>query len=329
MSNRKKLSWVLAWVVASFLIYWCVQGVHWDRALSEWKNVHPWGLVLAVLFNLSILAFWAAQWKVFLPKRFHVSFGRMIEINALMAMTLNTVPFLMGQVLGVVLLAKREKVGHAAALSALALDQLAEGFSKISLFLLVATLTPLPAWMKRGILLAVLAILFLVIALFFFAHRFPGLQGSWKDPSHPRLKKVIHSITRWAHYLEALRDFRILFFGLAMALGMKGMEAMAVFMIQKSFGLDLPIWTVFLVLASVSLATMVPVAPGNLGVYEATVFFIYQYLGVSAELALGLALFQHLCFLVPNILPGYLILLIRNFYPLKSRQASLGASLAE
>ena len=114
---------------------------------------------------------------------------------------------------------------------------------------------------------------------------------------------------------------------MGLALIMKGSEALAILAIQKSFGVDLPIWTIFLILASVSLVTMVPVSPGNLGVYEAAVFFVYQYLGLPVEQALGLALLQHICLLIPNIGTGYLILLYRNFYPIRPPSGQGGNSL--
>ena len=59
-------------------------------------------------------------------------------------------------------------------------------------------------------------------------------------------------------------------------------------------------------LAAVILGSMVPVSPGNLGTYEASVFLAYRYLGVAPEQALSLALVQHLCFMLPSVGVGYL-----------------------
>jgi glycosyltransferase 2 family protein len=329
--KSKKRRWllVLAWAVASFCIYLVARKLQWDSVLSELKNISPFWLILAVVSNLLILVFGTAQWINFLPKGYHVSFKNMLEINALMAMTSNTVPFLAGQALAVVLLAKREKMGHAVALSVMALDQFAEGFAKMSLFLLVALLTPIPDWMKQGILLAFLGIFILFTVLFFFAHRHRQFKDFMDKRSHPRLETVWRFVSRWAHHLEALRSYKIFSLGMGIALAMKGMEALAIFLVQKSFGLDLPFWTILLVLASISLVTMVPVAPGNLGVYEATVFFVYQFLGLPPEQALGVALVQHVCYLVPLIGSGYLILLIRNFYPHSQQSPTVGTPLTK
>ena len=98
-----------------------------------------------------------------------------------------------------------------------------------------------------------------------------------------------------------------------LAYGMKLGEVLAIWGVQKSFDVDLPILSVLLILATLNLTTLVPLAPGNLGVYEATVFFIYQYLGVAPEQALALALVQHLCFLLPLTGTGYIFILLRNF----------------
>lgn len=323
-SKKGKWLWVMGWGVASFFIYLVAQKLQWNSVLTELKNTNFFWLAAAVVSNFFILVFGTSQWINFLPRGYHVRFKNMLEISALIAMTSNTVPFLVGHALGVVLLAKREKVGHSVALSVLALDQIAEGFAKLSLFLLVVILTPIPDWMKQGILAAFLGIFILFTVLFFFAHRHQQFKAFMNKRSHPRWNKVWHFISRWAHHLEALRSFRIFSLSIGIALAMKGAEALAIFLVQKSFGLDLPFWTILMVLASVSLVTMVPVTPGNLGIYEATVFFVYKYLGLPPEQALGVALVQHFCYLIPLIGTGYLILLIRNFFPYRTQQTAKG-----
>lgn len=328
-SKKKRWLYILAWAVASICIYLAVRKLQWESVLVELKNAHLFWLALAMAGNGFVLVLGTLQWLNFLPRDYHIGFPRMIEVNALVAMTSNTVPFLAGPALAIVLLAKREKVGHAVALSVIALDQFAEGFAKFSLFLLVIVLAPIPDWMRQGIIIALSAIFLLFAVLFFFAFRHRHFKIFMSRQSHPRWYKVWRFISRWAHHLEALRSVRIFAVGMGTALAMKGAEVFAIWAIQKSFGVDLPLWTIFVVLASVSLVTMVPVAPGNLGIYETTVFFVYQYLGLPAEQALGLAILQHLCLLIPHIGAGYLILIFRNFYPLPPHQAKKEISQAE
>jgi uncharacterized membrane protein YbhN (UPF0104 family) len=64
-----------------------------------------------------------------------------------------------------------------------------------------------------------------------------------------------------------------------------------------------------LVVAALDLATMIPIAPGHLGVFEATVSFGYRYLGVDPERALLAALVYHAVFLTAMVGPGLFVAL--------------------
>jgi uncharacterized membrane protein YbhN (UPF0104 family) len=86
----------------------------------------------------------------------------------------------------------------------------------------------------------------------------------------------------------------------------KGAEVLAIVAVQRAFGVTVDPGGTLLVLAALLLATMVPVAPGNLGTYEAAVFLTYRYLGLSPAMALSLAIVQHVAFLIPAVGVGYL-----------------------
>lgn len=315
MQNRRKLLWTLAWAVVSVLLFFCFRNIQWARVWTELAGLDIAWLAPAIIMNLSILGLWALQWEVFLPRSYSVPLSRMTEIAALISMTLNTVPFFAGHLLGVMLLWKRQRVGTAAALSLLALDQLAEGLAKVSVFLLLGLFTPIPLWMKKGILLVTIAVASLFVLLYMLARRYRLAPGKGEKAPGPPLGRAMGFVAQWANYLEALRSTRQFCVGLGLAMAMKGSEAIAIWAVQKAFGISLPLWTVFLVLAALALATMVPISPGNLGVYEAVVFFIYKYLGIPPEQAMGLALIQHLCYLLPMVGTGYLCIILRYFYP--------------
>jgi uncharacterized membrane protein YbhN (UPF0104 family) len=92
---------------------------------------------------------------------------------------------------------------------------------------------------------------------------------------------------------------------LALALAKKLAELLAIVCVQHAFGVALPPESALLILAAVNLATLLPVVPGNLGVYEAGVVVAYSWLGVTPERALGIAVVQHACYVAALALPGY------------------------
>jgi uncharacterized membrane protein YbhN (UPF0104 family) len=92
---------------------------------------------------------------------------------------------------------------------------------------------------------------------------------------------------------------------LALALAKTLAEAAAILCVQRAFGVALAPESALVILAAINLATLLPLVPGNLGVYEAAVVLAYSHLGVPAERALGIAVVQHACCFVALALPGY------------------------
>ena len=304
----KKIPFIIfLWVFAAGIFYLCLQSIDLNQAWNELSKATPSWLFLGFFFNVCILGFWTALWCLLLPKNLSIPFVRVFQANSFMSTSCNTIPFPGGHAIGVMALARRTKVGHTVALSVLALDQLMEGFAKIFVLTLVVIFVPLPELMGQAILVFIAAIGFFASIMFYFAHKKPEAREGQEAGSVTG--KVRAFVSRWSAHLEVLRDMRIFSLGLLLALLMMFTQTLGIWAVQKSLNLDLPVWAPILVMGALNLATVLPITPGNFGVYEGTAFLVYQFCGLSPELALSLALLQHLCFLVPMVGAGYLVLL--------------------
>jgi len=234
------------------------------------------------------------------------------------AMISNLVPFMVGQASGVLLLARYGGIGHASALSVYTMEQVAEGIAKLVVVVGLALFAPLPELLARGV--QILAVVVSVLGVTFVVLAFRFRHPPAAVPPASTLGRVKHFGARWAHSLEGLRTPRVFAAGIALALGMKAMELGGILAIQQALGLDLPVGTALLVLASVSFATIISVSPGNLVVFEAASFAAYRLTGVSPEHALTLSLLQHVCYLIPMVGVGYLYGGRRMFKELRDPQ---------
>jgi len=306
-------------VAASLMLVFALQDVDWDRFLQLLRSLRaPW-LVLAIGLNGSIIVLWSLQWRVLVPGEGSVSWANMFLVVSAMAMISNSVPFMVGQASGVLLLARYGGIGYASALSVYTMEQVAEGIAKLTVVVGVALFAPLPAPLAAGVrvvavLVSVLGVTFVVLA---FRFRHPPAAARPTDA----LGRVKHFGAQWAHSLEALRTPRVFALGVALALGMKAAELGGILAVQQALGLDLPVGTALLVLASVSFATIVSVTPGNLGVFEAVSYAAYRLTGVSPEHALTLSLLQHVCYLIPMLGVGYVYGGMRVFKDLRDPQS--------
>ncbi len=313
MSRTRAWLWLAAWLFTTALVLLLASRVDARLLGRVLQQADFRWLVAAVASNVLIIPFGSRQWSAFLPGASPVPPRRLFELFAFTSVANNTTPSIMGHVTGVLLLGAEPGVGRAAALSVLALDQIAVGMLKLAVLVGAALLVPLPAWMRHGFLalaVTVAVLLTLVLVAAIQHNRVNALKShagraQWIRPA-------LDLLGRWTRDLEALRTPRRFARGLGWAAAIKCAEAVAIVGIQRAFGLGLPPTATILVLAATSLATFVPFTPANIGTYEASTYAAYRAIGLPSETALGLALAQHVCQLVPAIGVGYLLLTARR-----------------
>jgi len=323
---RARWGWSVALALSTGILIWGASALDTDAVGAALRRTNPLWLIPALLLNLSTIGLWAALWRLLLPRALRIPWRQMVGVSAVMAMMANTVPLMAGHATGTLLLARREGVGEGAAVSVLAQDQLLEGIAKLLLLAAIAAVAPLPSFLRRGglgLAAGVLILLLVLLVLSAWARRhpemvsvppgnssravpdgtlrhFPGSPGGWRG--------FLLFLRRASTNLVVLRQPGLFAGGLALALAMKAAEGLAILATARALGLEIPLWAPLPVLGAVSLAGMVPLAPGNLGVYEGAAFWAWRWVGVDPGSAAAAALLQHLAYLLPVVGCGWLLL---------------------
>jgi uncharacterized membrane protein YbhN (UPF0104 family) len=292
---------VAAFVVLGALLVVAIRRFDIAAVAAVLAAARPMWVALAIACYVAILPLWTLEWCILAPRDGRPHFLRMLGVITMYSSVLNTTPLLVGEAAAVVFLVSRAGLARAAALSMLAMDQLVLGIAKVAMLVLATWLLALPRWMERGLRALGVMVVLLSVAL---------LAVAWGERTVARVARnlpdragrALHAVA------DALAPLRSPWRGgsaLALALLKKLAEILAIVCVQHAFGVALPLASAILVLAALNLATLVPVVPGNVGVYEAAVVLAYGYLGVDADRALGMALVQHACYFVALALPGY------------------------
>lgn len=313
MTERpSRLRWPLAalWVLLTVALYLGARDLPWSNAVSALSRVATGMLAIAVLLNFAILPLWMLEWSLLKPRSVIVSREKMFEVVTVTASIHNAVPFLAGEAAAIGLLVNAG-LQRGAALSVLAMDQLLVGVAKLAVLSAAAILAPIPEWLRAGVLSLVAGVMAFFFVLLLLAHFGPVISAQLRE-RQTRTREWVARLTGLGAYLAALREpsLALRVFGLAFL--KKAFELAAIVAIQVAVGLDPSFAAAVLVLAALAVTTSLPVAPANLGVYEATVYATYRYVGIDADAALAMALVQHLAFLLPMIATGYLTLTIRQ-----------------
>lgn len=293
------------WLVATALVVLAFRAIGWRKTMAALARADARWLVAAVVANVGIVALWAWQSIVFLPRDRHVPYARMFEVTALTGTATNTAPAGFGEAAGIAALAERAGVGAAIALSVFAQHHLVEGFAKLVEIVLAAHFAPLPPWVRRSLVALTALVAGGTLALFVLARQ------AARGPAFLR---------HWASGLVAMRSPGRFALGLLIALGMKGAEALGWLAVQHAFGLSLGAGVPILTLTAVNLASVLSATPGNIGIYEAAAFFVYSRQGVPHDLALAVGVTGHLCYLAALAGMGWVLLSVRGVLGAVRRQ---------
>jgi uncharacterized protein (TIRG00374 family) len=299
------------WMLLTAALYVAGRDLPWGSALSALASVSPALVALAVALNLAILPLWMMEWMLLQPRQTPLRAPQMFEIVTVTASVHNVVPFLAGEAAALGLLINAG-VQRGVAISVMAMDQLLVGIAKLAVLSIAALTAPIPVWLKAGVLSLVAGVAALFLVMLLLAHFGTVISAQLRE-KQTRGRELVARLTGLGAHLSALREPWLAVRVIALALAKKALELSAIVAIQAAFGLEPSFPAAILVLAALAVTTSLPVAPANLGVYEATVYATYRYLGIGSDAALGVAIVQHLAFLLPMIATGYVTLTLRSF----------------
>lgn len=304
-------------LIMTLLLILALRNIGWNEAVSTLRQAKLGWFALGVLSNCAVVPLTTWQWLLLLPRKNDVGFGTMFWVVSIMLTVSNGGPFMAGHAAGVHLLATRGGTGHATATSVKALEQLTLGIGKLALVVATLALVPLPGRLREAGLALALAVPVLGAILLFAAHRAPALRDR-VDNAGGWYRRARTFVIEAAEQLEAIRRPALFLGAVALALGHKIAEGLAIYFVLGALDLTLPFWGVLLSLTAVNLSTMMSVTPANFGIYEASAILAYRLAGVPPELALGLAILQHLAYLIPVAGTGWIVLLLSGARPGKT-----------
>lgn len=258
----------------------------WDAVIAALRATHPGWLVVAVLAHLAILPFWVAQWRQLARPFADVPARVMAGVVAQSIAARVTLSGAVGVAAGFLGLTARAGLTPQAAGAVMAADQALAALMKLAVLALAVALLPLPP-VPAGVLLSGAAVLALAVLAVLLGR------------SRLRLPQALD---------RGLRDLARIATGggmaaaLALAVVKKGTEVAAAMAVQAACGLHAGWGGALLAVAAVSLSTLLPVMPANLGTHSAAVAGAYVLLGHPAGLAVSAGLVHHATLLVASAL---------------------------
>jgi uncharacterized protein (TIRG00374 family) len=255
----------------------------------------------------------AIRWQYLLGSEKKISIKSLFSVIMIGFMVNNVVPARIGDVARALLLGKKEGVSRSLSFGTIVLERIFDGIALIILFGIGLFFFPLPSWARgfgiMGLAIFGLGILSLILLK---AKREVAINLLIKTSAlvskklSERMGYILH---RFICGFESLGKpdhiFLILFWSVVSWL-LFGLEFHLLFL---SFGIsNLPFYAPYFVMAIVSLGTLIPSAPGYIGVFQAFCIAGLAFFGIEKGLALSYSVAAHIAQYIPVTIIGLFFL---------------------
>jgi uncharacterized membrane protein YbhN (UPF0104 family) len=291
--------WLIIAAALTVVIALAAATMPWRDAISTIAAASPGWFLAAIACYLMIFPFWALQWQL-LTSRAHAAPLRAYFQITVLYYPVSTVVPMVGPPSALGLLMTVGRLSPAAALAVYALDQTVTGIAKLLMVILALLLVPLPLWIQTAAATLFVIVIACATGLGLLAYG-RGLLQSAAARLRGFIGRLAKLIAACGDHLEPLRHGSRAWYAMLLGVAKKLMEVASALAIQKACGLPLDFDAAVLIVAALSLASVLPAAPAHLGVYEATVVIVYQMFGVAPATALAAAVLQHAAELLVSI----------------------------
>jgi glycosyltransferase 2 family protein len=273
--HRKLPSWLpqaLGYCLSAACLAWVLHGYPIGDLIPAIRSLDWKWVVLAVSADLSVYLCHGWRWNTLLSPMVRLRFWRTVQAIYIGLFANEVLPLRTGELIRCYLLAHWNDLRLSLSFASAAVERLIDGLWMLATFLITAGFV---RGIPRDLQILVQVIGFLLVL---------GAGLLIWIVKHKQHAHLVIAESRWAstlrHIVEGLHlmgNLRTMGWTTLISLLYLGLQVLTVWGLMKAYGLDLSFWVAGGVLSIVRFATVVPNAPGNLGLFQ-----------VAVVLALGL-----------------------------------------
>jgi uncharacterized protein (TIRG00374 family) len=289
-------------------LFLAFRGLHWAEVGSALRDANYLLLLPAAVVMFFSLYFRAIRWGVLFHPRTDLRVGALMGTMNIGYSVNNLLPLRVGELVRAYLIGDGERVSTAHALSTIVVERVLDVLTVVLMLVLLLPFVDMPAWAATPALVAgvgflVLAVLLATLSLArqwaltivdWCARRFPArYQG--------RLHEAAESVMEG---FGVLSKPAVLARGVGWSFASWFASALMMFIVQQAFDLGVGFEAAPFVLATTSLAMLVPASPGYIGTFElVAIKGLENVFDVSRSAAASYSLAQHaFLYLAPLII---------------------------
>ena len=299
---RKVPSWVFqaaGYAVSAICLVWVMHKYDWHELIPTIRQLDWRWVLLAIAVDLTVYISHGWRWQTLLEPVVRLRLWRTVQAIYIGLFANEVLPLRTGEVIRCYLLAHWNNLRISLSLASAAVERLIDGLWMVACFVITASLVrripkdlTILAQVIAGMLLCAVVVLVWVV--------------SRKHEAHAAIAE-----SRWAatlrHIVEGLSlmgNPRTMGKTALISLIYLFLQFVSVWALMKADGLDLSFWAAAGVLTLVRFGTVVPNAPGNVGLFQVAVVVALRLFDVEKNDATNFSFIMFFALTIPLLIGG-------------------------
>jgi uncharacterized protein (TIRG00374 family) len=294
---------VLTYVVSIACLVWALSGYDFSQVKPAILSVKWAWVLVAVLLELAVYIVQGWRWRTILLPVQSVDLWESVHAIFIGLFASGVLPLRPGEIIRGYLLSLWREIPFSLTLTSMAIERILDGIWLVAAFWISASLMNMPrALVDFAQVLAVgvlaMAALFLYI-LFHKQHAHSFLSSQSWGQKFLHVLDQIHQLGNWRTLAHA--------FGITFLYWVA--QILPLWALFRSYDMDLSIWAASVVLVIKAIGTVIPSAPGNLGVMQSVVKLALTLFSVEANVAVELSWLVWAVMTLPPLIVGFVAVL--------------------
>jgi uncharacterized protein (TIRG00374 family) len=297
--QSKWLPQILGYSLSVGCLVWVLHGYPINELIPTIRSLDWRWVLIGMVADLAVYFAHGWRWKALLAPVARLKLWRTIQAIYIGLFANELLPLRPGEIIRIYLMAHWNDLRISLGFASWAVERLIDGFWLLAAFSILAGFVK---GIPRDLVIGVRILgAFLVIGAI-------GLAAVvlHKEEAHAALAE-----SRWAatlrHMIEGLHlmgNLRTLAYTAAISLLYLVLQVVSVYALMKAYGLDLSFWSAFGVLTVVRIGTVIPNAPGNLGVIQLATIMALGLFDVERNDAKTFSFIMFFALTLPLLLGG-------------------------
>lgn len=289
---RRTLGQAAAYLVAAAGLLWVFHDVAWAKLLKNMAGLDWRWVALGVLADVVSYVSQGVRWRLLLRPVGEVSIVQATQAVYAGLFVNEVAPFHLGEIARAYPVSRWLAAPLVSIVPSMALERLFDGIWLVAGMGLTAILVPLPRnLIQAGDIFGLAVIVLSVLAIYLIVRK--AREPRPERPDRPRRKSARWLATNLRKLNEGLRMIglsRISASAFALSFLVVALQAVSFWLIMLAYGLRLSFWIGGAVFLIVRFGSIVPGAPGNLGLYQLFCVIGLTLFGVDKTVAAGFSI---------------------------------------